>query len=180
MKSCTNLKQASHPAIQFDFSLGRMCNQREDLEQGRFAAAVAPDNPQHIPRHHVEADIAQYPYVSPFIVAAVVLTRIESTQRRFHFRDNDLAQAVVSSALTETVALAHPPHLDHGQHMDQITSANCRSIRRNEYAAAVSRPATTAVEIASPCQSNGLSKIAARNPSMMPLSGFSMSSHRHC
>src|ERR1700739_1061304 len=58
MKSCTNLKQAPHPAIQFDLPLSRMRNQREDLEQGRFATAVAPDNPQHIPWHHLEGDIA--------------------------------------------------------------------------------------------------------------------------
>jgi len=35
-----------------------MRNQREDLQQGRLTAAVAPDNPEHIPWHHIEGDIA--------------------------------------------------------------------------------------------------------------------------
>src|SRR5215469_9642284 len=38
MKSGTNLEQTSHSAVQFDLSLGRVCNQREDLEQRRFTA----------------------------------------------------------------------------------------------------------------------------------------------
>jgi hypothetical protein len=28
------------------------------LQQGRLTAAVAPDNPEHIPWHHIEGDIA--------------------------------------------------------------------------------------------------------------------------
>ncbi len=56
-----DLQQAGDPAADFGPSAARLGNSGENLEQGRLAGPVAPDDPQHLTLAHLEGDVAQRP-----------------------------------------------------------------------------------------------------------------------
>ena len=108
----------------------------------------------------------------------VNLVRV-NREEKFHleFGSDALPQAAIPRALTHPVTLTQISYCNYWFHDDQITSAKSSSIRRKMHAAAASSANVIRVEMASPFQSKGRPRIAARNPSIKPLSGLSLSTH---
>ena len=61
MKPGADFEQARDPAAQRDPARGRLGDARQDLEQRRFAGAVAADDAEDLALLHLEADILQRP-----------------------------------------------------------------------------------------------------------------------
>src|SRR5262249_5513463 len=56
-----DLEQARHTAFDRDATLGRFGDARQDLEQCRFAGAVAADDAHHLAALHLEAHVLESP-----------------------------------------------------------------------------------------------------------------------
>ena len=61
MKSGADFEQAGDAALDRDAALGRLGDARQDLQQGRFAGAVAADDAEDLASLDLEADIPERP-----------------------------------------------------------------------------------------------------------------------
>ena len=61
MEAGADLEQRAHAPLEHDPSLGGRGDARQDLEQGRLAGAVVPDDSYHLARSDVEGDVPQRP-----------------------------------------------------------------------------------------------------------------------
>ena len=61
VKAGAHLQQRPHPAVQFHPAGGGLGDPGQDLEQGALAGAVPADDPQDLPRLHLQVHIFQGP-----------------------------------------------------------------------------------------------------------------------
>src|SRR6476659_2218204 len=61
MKSGADLEQARHASIQFHTTLGGLDDARKDLQQRRFAGAIAPDDADDLAGCDFEVEILECP-----------------------------------------------------------------------------------------------------------------------
>src|SRR5271165_3428114 len=104
MKARTNLKQASHPTIEFDLPAGGASDTRQDLQQSRLPGAIGTDQAENLARCDVKADIVKGQEMGLTIAAVAVIPRVQQAQGGPEFGSEAFAQAAIPLSLPQAVA----------------------------------------------------------------------------
>src|SRR5262249_4557840 len=136
MKNRAALEQTGDAGSDGDAPLARLGDARQDLQEGRLAGAIAPDDAEHLAALNLEAHVLQRP---EFLgrLAAYNGTAARRTDRPFpHIARcprGNVTQGRIALALdlvANDVFLAESFGADHDITGHQTRSANARSVRR--------------------------------------------------
>src|ERR1051325_784813 len=132
MEPCSHLQQRSNTSMDLRMPFSRLRDSGQQLEQGRFACAISPDDAHHFAARDLEGYVLQRPNR---LVHALGLLRSRASEGRLDTSEgciNRVGQAItqrlVPLPLADAVAL--PQILNSNCDIAHTTSANVLSVRR--------------------------------------------------
>jgi len=172
MKASAHFQQRAHAPAQFAIAFGRVRDARENLEQGAFTGAVAPDDAKRLSLPDVESDVLERPDgVRGF--SGAPLAR-EALPDALHLVGDEVAQGIRALLRrADFVALGNDFYLDGiFRSVHQTTSAKVFSMRRKKNKPLINSSTTAALEIASVKSGGVPPNKAHRKPCTTPTIGL--------
>src|SRR5580692_7785773 len=121
MKSSADLEQTSDSTVEVNPSCGRLGNPRHDFEQRGLAAAVSPDDAEHLALSNIQTQVPQRPNrVALFAAVRVIGCSPEQgpriTQWRGHGIHRSFAKRTAYPSPPDSILLAQSANSDNRFH----------------------------------------------------------------